>query len=242
VPWVTIPHAADVVVDVWRVSLRPSVDNLAASWQMLDAGERTRARSFRFDTDRRRYIAAHGALRRVLATRLDVDARSLRFATEASGKPYVETATGAGAAFSLSHSGDLGLIAVSTGRPVGVDVEEVRPGFDYGAIANRYYSADERASLNAVQSSSMYEFFRLWTRKEARWKANGLGLGAALDAGEPSPDGTWTVRDVPVDSGYAAAVCALGSDWELRCLPHAARRSRESYASDRRRRGGVHES
>ena len=53
-------------------------------------------------------------------------------------------------------------------------------------------------------------FFELWTRKEARLKAEGVGL-----AGTPGTRAAWTVRQLELADGYSAAVASEGEDWKL---------------------------
>src|SRR5690349_20633592 len=76
---------------------------------LLDASEAERAARFHFDVHRRRYVAAHGFLREVLARETGSAARALRFELGAHGKPrLVEGALH----FNLTHSADLALLAV----------------------------------------------------------------------------------------------------------------------------------
>ena len=90
--------------------------------------------------------------------------------------------------FSLSHSGNMALCAVSD-EEVGCDIELPR-GYD-PAIARRFFHPAEQEWLfshpEAEQSGA---FFRLWTCKESFVKALGLGLSLGLDSfavipGEP---------------------------------------------------------
>jgi 4'-phosphopantetheinyl transferase len=209
--------ALEAVVEVVPVELSPTAGRLAGFWHWLDDGERARAGAFRREADRVRYITAHGELRRVLAACLGLEPRALRFKKGASGKPLLDGDPATRLQFSLSHSGDLGLIATCRSRPVGVDLERVRPGFDPRGIAERYFSLEERARLRGAGPDTEREFFRLWTRKEALWKAQGLGLAAVDGKAGPVSDCGWVVRELEVAPGYAAAVCAPGSDWTLRC-------------------------
>jgi len=206
-------------VEVWRVKLRPTADRLACAWQSLDERERARADAFRFEADRVRYVAAHGALRRLLATCLDLEPEALRFVQGAAGKPGLDGDSATRLEFNLSHSGDRGLIAICRGGPVGVDLEQIRPGFDYAGIADRYFSSEENARLRRAGLCTVREFFRLWTRKEAQWKACGLGLAAVEEETGPAASAGWTVRELAIAPDYAAAVCASGSHWALHCMP-----------------------
>jgi hypothetical protein len=57
----------------------------------------------------------------------------------------------------------------------------------------------------------------LWTRHEAHWKACGLGLAGVEQEAVSTPPVGWSVRDLAIGPGYAAAVCAAGLGWALRC-------------------------
>lgn len=74
--------------------------------------------------------------------------------------------------FNVSHSGTLGLCALSD-RPVGVDIERVRPRKE-GLPA---YALDERElGWFRTRGENWADFYTLWTMKEARIKCTGEGL------------------------------------------------------------------
>ena len=94
---------------------------------ILDDDERARAARFVFPHDGRRYVAAHAALRLVLAHYLDEDPRRLRFERGTHGKPRLACRTAGDYEINLSHSGGRALIAVARAREVGVDIEVTGP-------------------------------------------------------------------------------------------------------------------
>src|SRR5688572_20859640 len=86
--------------------------------------------------------------------------------------------------FNLSHAGERALIAVSLGREVGVDIEEVRP-IESLTLADRFFAPAEFRAIEALSPAARTDaFFRCWTRKEAFIKAHGAGLSAPLDSFE----------------------------------------------------------
>ncbi|MFM9371358.1 4'-phosphopantetheinyl transferase family protein [Streptomyces sp. Da 82-17] len=186
-----------------------------ADLALLDADERARAERLRRPADRLLHVAAHALLRRVLGARLDRDPAGLRFVREpcpGCGGPHGRPALpGAPVHFSLSHSGGLALIALAE-RPVGVDLELLADAAlvtDVAAGLHPY----ERAALAADPAPSA--FTRCWTRKEAYLKGTGEGLtteglrDTLVGTGpHPEPVPGWTLADVPVPEGYAAA-CAV---------------------------------
>ena len=112
--------------------------------------------------------------------------------------------------FSLSHSGDWAMCAVSE-SPVGADIQRRRPVKDSMA---RWFHPLERAQLAMLSGEAREaEFFRLWTRKEAWVKAvsgdKTLSL-AAENVLHPAPG--LFFRDYALPGGYQAAVCALEED------------------------------
>jgi 4'-phosphopantetheinyl transferase len=134
---------------------------------------------------------SHQALRTILET---VTGARVEFAVAEKGKPYLPGAPEV--RFNLAHSHDLALVGVALGVEVGVDIERLRPLPEYAAIAERFFPPSEREGLDEC------DFFRRWTRIEAKLKARGVGLyGAGAELG-----GEWTVEPIEAGEGFAAAV------------------------------------
>ena len=221
-------------VHVWRVPLDLPPEIIAGLLPLLSAGEQARAAQILAEAARRRFVASHGALRTLLARYLDEKPERLRFRLDARGKPHLDPPAGTlSLRFSLSHSGELALCAVTEGRDVGVDVERIHPVSAWREIAARYFSADEQQALRALSGDRALEaFFRGWTRKEAYSKALGDGVsqawtqfsvslapgavtelaGAGTGAGQ---GGCFTLCPLQPGPGYVAAVAAQGAGWSL---------------------------
>ncbi|MBO0514495.1 thioesterase domain-containing protein [Streptomyces beijiangensis] len=140
--------------------------------------------------------------------------------TGAAGGP------GPGVQVSLTHSGTLAAVALTTAGAVGVDIELLRPLPELEGMARTVLAASELEEWGAAGPSSRLNIlFRAWTRKEAVLKALGTGLGgdmrsvvtdlapaphhpAAVAAlpHEAGPLAHWTVRDLPAQAGYAGAL------------------------------------
>lgn len=147
----------------------------AAQVALLSADECTRAARMRFAVDRDRFVAAHIALRLMLAEQSALHANALNLAYGQLGKPWLPER--AGLHFSLSHSRALALIAVGGRGPLGVDVECLRPVPDALDLAERHFTARENRALRSMPSAQRGRaFLTCWTRKEACLKAIGLGL------------------------------------------------------------------
>jgi len=83
--------------------------------------------------------------------------------------------------FSLSHSGELAMCAVSAG-PVGCDLERLRE-LDVLRLAGRVFHPEENAFLLSLpEAERQAAFFRLWTCKESYMKALGLGFALPMNA------------------------------------------------------------
>ncbi|MFF4399821.1 4'-phosphopantetheinyl transferase family protein [Streptomyces sp. NPDC001480] len=206
-------------VEVWMIPLTcGDPEGYPASYEdVLDDGERARAALGREPGMRRRFVTAHAAARFILGDRLRCPPGAVRFTRGPWGKPEVPVP---GAPhFSLSHSGELALLALAS-RPVGVDVEHLRSTLDVRRLARRFFPRGER---EWVERDGPEAFGALWTRKEACVKAAGgrLAEGMALPVahrtrqarvrgGPGGLTGPWRVADVPLSGGYAGAVALLG--------------------------------
>ena len=183
---------------------------------LLEASERRRHAAFRQAADRERFLLGRAALRLLLGAWLSVPPEAVPLPTGLHGKPHCP----GGPSFNLSHSGDLVLLALHPSRPVGVDVEALRPDVAWEPVAQRLFTSVEQEALQACPAAERPgAFLDHWCRLEARLKARGLGLAGleALRAEDHqvslAGDGSTTVRGaaesiwaVAVPSGYRAAV------------------------------------
>lgn len=184
--WLSPPEAIELKdneVHVWWVNAGSEdipQDLLAVS---LSEDERERAARFKFAKDRRLHVAAHAALRSLLADYLRVAAGEIQFVSGAHGKPALAPPLAAsGLEFNLSHSHEVALVAVARQRAVGVDVEFVKRNFSFDELARRFFTTKEVGALFELPQPLQREaFFKCWTSKEAFLKAKGTGLSGKLD-------------------------------------------------------------
>jgi len=174
----------------------------------LSADERARAARFRGDELRRRFVVAHGALRLLAAAQLELDPAALCFAGAEGKRPtLVHLPPGRGLSLSLSHSGELALIAMTDVAPVGVDVEQVRSLDDPWRLAETVFTTDEIRMLRAEPPARLMEAWHAgWTRKEATLKTIGTGLGVdprAIELLPPAFVPTTTSRELARELGEA---------------------------------------
>lgn len=229
--WQSAPAQLDLApaaVHVWSIEADVPDRELDSLRHLLSAQEAARAARFSFDKDRRLFIAAHGALRSILAGYLRTGPDNLAFAEGVNGKPYL-TAPVAGLRFNLSHSRRRALLALSFGGEVGVDIEYVKPEFQFSDIAERFFTAQEAAALRALPADLQRQgFYQCWTAKEAFLKAKGTGLSGQLDEVEiilAAPDRVeiraavpgWTLNALAPLESYESALVVAGPPAAIRC-------------------------
>ena len=209
------------LVDVWWFDTR-AVTAGPAGLADLDRGERDRAEAFLFPADRHRYQVAHVMLRRVLAGYTGTPPGSCGWAASGArtaGRPGNRSWSRAPRtvpSFSLTHSGDMVVIAVA-GRPVGVDVERDAAGC-VCSLAQALHPADAAWVAGLAEPDRHEAIITCWVRAEAVLKCTGQGIGHGLggfpvrpgaDRG-PGANGC-TVRQLPAPAGYRAAVALAGA-------------------------------
>ena len=157
---------------------------LSAYREMLSDEERAQEPRFYFERDRRRYLVTRALARSVLSRYLAIDSRRCTFETNAYGRPSLGNAEAAtlGLSFNISHTHSLIVLAVTCGRELGVDVENVVARAAALDVADRYFAPLEVAVLNAAPKEEQhFRFFEYWTFKESYIKARGMGLSLPLD-------------------------------------------------------------
>jgi 4'-phosphopantetheinyl transferase len=210
---------------VWTAELVDEDDATAEFACLLDARERERAHRFRFERQRRYFIQSHGILRRILAGSIGVEAAALVIREGPWGKPLMAVPKrDSELQFSLSHSANCCMVAVRSGGPVGIDVEQVRDLPNSADIANRMFTRAESALIGRLAGADRREaFFALWTAKEAVVKTLGRSLADYLDRmqfeldlagrvrlvsldGDSAAPRSWSVQRVDAPAGFAAAL------------------------------------
>ncbi len=221
---------------VVHVDLTPNTARERQAREWLNKEEADRWHRFLHPRPQREYSLCRAALRSLLCEQLGCQNDELSFVTSHQGKPRaVVDGKRVPIHFNVSHSGQHGLIAISSAGRIGVDVEERIPRHDLEGTVGMILAAGERraaARLNGEQQ--IYLLYRLWTMKEALVKALGMGfsldmtqfaLPSALHHGTQStvfqfphlPAINWWLTDLGNESFAAALALELGS--EVKELP-----------------------
>lgn len=133
------------------------------------------------------------------------------------GKPYVGIPA-SDVSFSVARTRGVGLVALTRGVEVGVDVECIDRDVTEWALWRHALTERERSFLPAELRARNAALLLRWAAKEAILKASGLGLAVDPASIELGRDGTvvtlppalghpedWAVLPIPI-SGCAAAV------------------------------------
>jgi 4'-phosphopantetheinyl transferase len=199
----------------------------SSTWSVLSSDERAAAGRLRDDGDRARRVETRATLRRLLACYAGTDPKCLRFERSRHGKPELAGPSGhSGLRFNVSHSGAEILVAVTSDRDVGVDVERIQPEFAWEEVACSLLAPIEITTIRGSPAHRrVTTFFDCWVRKEAYLKGLGTGLSASLhdfvvplgasggpvhDVRRTRADAGWRVHPLDVGPGYAAALAVAG--------------------------------
>jgi phosphopantetheinyl transferase len=121
-----------------------------------------------------RGAASRDVLVALIARSLECDPASIQFRRDGWGKPHVLGQPNVHV--NTSRSGSHLVVAIGS-RPVGVDIEVVRPVVDRMALGTLHLTPFEREKVLAADEDRRDELFLVaWTRKEACAKAVGAGL------------------------------------------------------------------
>jgi 4'-phosphopantetheinyl transferase len=161
---------------LWKLDCGPLGPSLQTQWHLLSEGERSRAQRLRQEHHRERYVRAHAGLRTILSFYTNNDPHLHVFDYGSAGKPILVNQQ-SGLEFNMTTSDDMALVAVSSGCPVGIDCERVRPRADLLPIARRMFrQAEAERIASAPEERRLELFYRSWTALEADVKADGRGL------------------------------------------------------------------
>src|SRR5882724_10871090 len=216
-------------VHIWLARLDPAESSVLQLQALLSDDELQRAAPFRFERDRRRFVAARGLLRSLLGRYLKRQPQAIRFLYQPAGKPYLAFEENEPKLqFNISHSNEMALIGLALEHRIGVDIEFKNPDRATLDVARHFFAPEEVSSLDQMPVEAKCDgFFAVWTRKEAYIKGRGEGIALGLDtfavtaaAADPrllrSSHGAdearrWRFWNIDAGPAYAAAITVEGA-------------------------------
>lgn len=150
-------------------------------------------------------ICADALCRKAISEFCGVNADEILIALSPFGKPYIKNLP---VYFSISHSGDFAVCAVSN-EEIGIDIEQIRQV--HPRIHEKFCTESEAEYIRTTENG----IFKIWTLKEAYFKCIGTGLGADIKSVSFSVAGDkitcskngFELSFAHIEKGYICSVC-----------------------------------
>lgn len=199
----------DNCVYIWKFQNQFSTDNacrlafLNLNETNLSADEKVRAKRILIEKARLEFIENRMIMRNILSEYLDIPSAKIEFIYNSYGKPLLKN-NKMNLQFNLSHSNGVGILAVSIGKNIGVDIEYENDSIDFRSVARTQFSTAENKYFEQLNYMEKKEaFYRIWTMKEAFVKAVGEGLSIFPQfdvpvislVGKPQPNKLYPLRN-----------------------------------------------
>lgn len=171
-----------VHVDLLATDDPAALSRLDSYKRLLSDDEQVRMARFVFERDRDAFLLTRALVRTMLSRYARVAPAEWRFIENEHGRPELldRPAEVADLRFNISHTRGLIACAVTVGREVGIDVEDINRGLTHD-VAGRFFAPAEVDDLHALpEREQALVFFDYWTLKEAYIKARGFGLALPL--------------------------------------------------------------
>jgi 4'-phosphopantetheinyl transferase len=140
-------------------------------FSLMSDKKKGRISRFKNDDDKKRSICAEMLAKREIAKRYGILPCNVILDAEENGKPYAKNLD---IHFSLSHSGDYAVCALGE-KPIGIDIQKIVP---YNEKTAKKVCSQSELEIVEKSDDKSAEFIKLWTKKEAVMKMEGLGIGA----------------------------------------------------------------
>ncbi|PPL00276.1 4'-phosphopantetheinyl transferase family protein [Parapedobacter indicus] len=180
--WKAMKEGIDIQrPSLWVIDPKPFLNRLPKhDGQLLSDDETAKAERFHQTDHKLRFSAAHTALRLLLSYATVSDPSALRFEKGHHNKPKLVVPANTDIQFNLSYTENRAMIGLSSGQPIGVDIEWSQRPLDIETMVEACFSTNEIAFISAEKREVHRRFFTLWTRKEAILKLTGEGIGEHL--------------------------------------------------------------
>lgn len=148
-------------------------------WENLSPEELARAERYKSAEAKLQFACTRSWLRVLLGSYLGCSPQEVNFCFGDNGKPFLDVES---LCFNVSHTGGLGLIAVSQSSKIGIDLERKRPIPDALDMVKRFFAPAEYERFCQLEKSEHpVAFLRGWTRKESILKGIGHGISSLAD-------------------------------------------------------------
>jgi 4'-phosphopantetheinyl transferase len=200
---------------------------------LLSTEERARWEGIRVERGREEFLLGRALLRTTLSRYVSRRPAEWRFELGERGRPELvgakEDPILSHLRFNLAHSEGLVACIVASGGDAGIDLEHPQRSTDYQALAERFFSDDERRhfatpsdqeagrpSDHASENARREAFYSIWTLKEAYLKARGIGIGLPLRSlsFEPEPS-TDTANPGRIRASFGAKIEDDPTRWQF---------------------------
>lgn len=156
---------------IYSVNLNCVSENELNQWfDAMSESRKEEVLNLKNESKRASKIIADYICRKAVSEFCSIPESEIIFAKGEFGKPF---AAGLDVHFSVSHSGDLVICAVSE-TEIGIDVEKIR---NIRLDAAKRFACESELEYIADNTQ---RFFEIWTLKEAYFKCIGTGLGSDI--------------------------------------------------------------
>lgn len=227
-------------IHVWVIELTQREETLSILKGLLDNKELKRLNQYVFYKDKLRFLISRSILKEIIGTYLNVKAKEISITYNPFGKPCLdESINPVNLDFSLAHSHELVVYAITRKRRVGVDLEYIHREINHEKIGRRFFTKRENRIIESLPETKKREaFFNCWTRKEALLKAIGgedildfHNIDVSLVPGEVAriidykdkkfEASEWQIIPFSPHSDYIGSVIGDNKPWNLSYMAHA---------------------
>ncbi|MCX2829638.1 4'-phosphopantetheinyl transferase superfamily protein [Bacillus pseudomycoides] len=208
-----------VIYTVEIININQEILNKLLLWSDLD--EKT-SKNFLNIKDSVRTMVGEILIRSIVAERLGIKQKQIKFKKNKYGKPYLEGYSNFN--FNISHSGNLVVCALDE-KPIGIDIEQVK-NIEYKDVVKSFFSENEKNYVfNGDISLELDKFYEIWTLKESYLKCIGQGLSVPLNSFSIELNNMEDIKVISyseykdyklkmfnIGSSYKMAVCSVNSE------------------------------
>lgn len=200
----------------------------------LSKGDRRRVSRYVSEKDRRRATVRMARRRQIMSSLIGVHADDVDIQSDARGKTFAMATPETRIELTSSHCEDVGVVACTIGRQIGIDVESSKEFPSAARFVSRIATSDEEKQISAVPAEERsVALLTLWTRKEAYLKATGEGIGSGTHHIEvplnPSPWGQsfqpevegaeWLLYELPCRERDLKASLVVSTQCDVDTMP-----------------------